>query len=170
VTRIQFVPRRAIALGAAALLAAGLAGCSVIGDLANQTSRDASGAVTESNDDADVFDVAVGDCIDSAALTGEVTTVPQIPCTEPHDSEAFHSLDLEDGDYPGESEVTSVASDECTGDAYEAYVGVAYEESLLQATYLYPTTSSWAQGDREILCLVYDPEGPTTGSLEGTAR
>ena len=32
------------------------------------------------------------------------------------------------------------------------------------------TAESWASGDREILCIIYDPAGQVTGSLEGAQR
>jgi len=33
-----------------------------------------------------------------------------------------------------------------------------------------PTEGSWSDGDREVLCLVYDPSAETVGSLAGAAR
>lgn len=161
---------RLLAVGVAAIAGLTLSGCSVIDSLSNKTERDETGQVTEANEEADVFDTQVGDCIGATVLEGEVETLPQVPCSEPHESEAYYSEDLPDGDYPGLPAIEEVAGPACTGPAFDTFVGIAYLDSLLEATYLHPTESSWAMGDREILCLIYDPAGPTTGTLEAAAR
>lgn len=48
---------------------------------------------------------------------------------------------------------------------------MSYDESVLEMSYLYPTSQTWSlNDDREILCIVADPEGASTGSLPGAAR
>ena len=151
-----------------------LSGCSLIGGLMNETQRDDSGQVTESNDDADVFSIQVGDCLQEpeANADGTVSTVPVVPCSEPHTYEAYQSslVDEGDGSYPGEDLVLDQAETVCL-DGFETFVGVAYESSELGFTYYYPTVETWESlGDREILCLIYDPAGEISGSLEGAGR
>lgn len=150
-------PRLLRVIAGAAIIAAGLAlsGCSSI-----------IGALTGEDD---VFSVEVGDCLNDADVSGEVQTVPIVDCAEPHDSEAYHSHLLPDGDYPGEQAISDAASDACL-DEFETFVGLHYDDSMLDATYYSPTTESWANGDREILCIVYDPAGQMTGSLAGAQR
>jgi len=156
----------AATLTAAALL---LSGCSLIGDLTNQTQRDPSGSVVEGNDDADVFAIKVGDCLNDATASGTVTEVPIVPCSEPHDSEAYASIQVEDGDFPGDEAIKEQADADCVA-AFGDFVGVEYNDSELEYTYYFPSAESWEQGDREILCEVYDPDSQTTGSLEGSER
>ena len=45
------------------------------------------------------------------AATGEVSEVPVVPCTEPHDSEVYFSYTIPDADtFPGTSRSTSTRS------------------------------------------------------------
>ncbi len=39
---------------------------------------------------------------------------------------------------------------------FESFVGKDYESSSLEITTLYPSSESWAQDDREIVCAVFD--------------
>ena len=144
---------------AAGLLVVGLGACS------DEPERDEAGDVTEAGDE-DVFEIAVGDCMtDSTA--GEVSDVPVVPCAEPHTSEVYHTFDVPDGDFPGD--FTQATEEGCLP-AFQTFVGMAYEESVLDFTTLEPTAGSWADGDREIVCLIVDPAGETTGTLQGANR
>ncbi len=119
----------------------------------------------------DVFDIGVGDCLPSeeTEVEGEVSTVQTVPCSEPHGGEAYAAGDMPDGVYPGELEIQEFADQFCI-DEFNLFVGTSYEYSELDFTYYVPTDQSWASGDREILCIVYDPNGDVTGTLEGAAR
>ena len=152
----------ALTVGAAVVA---LSGCSLLGNVTNNPiDLDPSDGT-----DTDVFTIKVGDCLNDGGSSGEVSSVPTIDCAEPHDSEAYASIMIPDGDYPGEDAVLTQADAECAAE-FASYVGIAYEESTLGFAYYYPTAQSWESGDREILCLVYDPAGQVTGSLEGAAK
>ena len=69
----------------------------------------------------------------------------------------------------GEAAVAAQAVTECTS-AFTSFVGLDYESSSLDFSYYSPTQESWASSDREILCLVVDPDGKTTGTLEAAAK
>lgn len=155
-----------VALAAAALL---LSGCSLLNQIANTTPRDPSGTATAANDDADVFSIKVGDCLNDATASGTVTTAPIVPCAQPHDSEAFKSIVMKDGDYPGDDAVKSQADEGCAA-AFADFVGISFDDSDLDISYYFPTSDSWANGDREILCTIYDDGVKTTGTLKGAAR
>ncbi|MCB7136993.1 septum formation family protein [Cellulosimicrobium marinum] len=133
--------------------------------------RDEAGAITEADDAADVFSIAVGDCTDdaedaSSTEAEEISTVAVVPCGEPHDNEVYASVLLDDGDYPGLEVVEAEADERCLGE-FEGFVGAAYEESAYDYWPMYPTAESWATGDREILCLVYHGElEKVTGTLK----
>lgn len=122
-------------------------------------------------EDADVFSIRVGDCLDEMDSNADetVSEVPKIDCGEPHDFEVFHTTDLSGGDtFPGEEEVAGLADEACL-DAFEGFVGVEWESSALEYTTLFPTAEGWEDhDDREALCMVFDPAGQTEGTLENT--
>ena len=118
---------------------------------------------------ANASDIKVGDCLNDSDVEDEVTTVPIVDCTLPHDREAYSSIILSDGSFPGADVIKQKAIDGCTTD-FNNFVGVNYDQSTLSFAYYYPTTESWANGDRQILCMIFDPAGKTTGSLDGAAK
>lgn len=152
----------ALAIAAATVA---LAGCSLLGQAGG------GGTGTDTGDgegtDTSAFEIKVGDCINDADVSGTVETVPIVACTEPHDSEAYASIIMDDGDFPGAEAVDSQAQSGCL-DAFEGYVGNSYDNSKLEISYYYPTEASWGTGDREILCTLYDPAGQSTGSAKGS--
>lgn len=141
-----------------------LTGCSLFGGSGNSPAATDSATKT-----ADVFTIKVGDCLNDADVEGEVSEVPTVDCAQPHDSEAFASITMADGDFPGEDAVKTQSQSGCT-EKFNSFVGVDYGTSKLDYSYYYPTAQSWEQGDREILCLILDPAGQTTGSLKDAAR
>lgn len=166
-TRAPRLPRgaRLLRRGAGSLvLAAGLAsvltGCGVIDTLSAGSDLQAPG----------VFTLAVGDCLDDATVADEVTSVPIVPCTKEHDSEVFATTQVDGDSFPGSDLLDARLREFCRGDAFQQFVGIAYAGSALETRGYYPTSASWASGDRELLCTIYDPAGRITGSLEGAAR
>lgn len=153
-------------IAAAGLL---LSGCSLLNQITNTTQRDPSGTPTAANDDADVFSIKVGDCLNDATASGTVTTAPIVPCSQPHDSEAYKSITMKDGDFPGQDAVKTQADEGCAA-AFADFVGLSYDDSNLKISYYFPTSDSWATGDREILCTIYDDGVKTTGTLKDATR
>ena len=154
----------AIAIGAATVA---LAGCSLLGQAGGGDTGTDGG--TGEGTDTDAFAIKVGDCLNDAEVAEEVSSVPVVDCSEPHDSEAYASIMMPDGDFPGGEAVTAAAEEGCLAE-FEGYVGIAYEESAFEVSFYFPTEGSWSGGDREILCTVYDPNGQTTGSAQGSAK
>lgn len=162
-------PRRLAALLPAALvLVMAVTGCSTF-ERTETPVRDESGAITETTENTDVFALRIGDCILDPGAEEEVTETPTVPCSEPHDFEAFHTADIAAETFPGDEAVSAEADQVCY-DAFGTFVGMSYDESVLGFTYYVPTAGSWEAGDREILCLIGDPEARTSGSLAGAAR
>jgi hypothetical protein len=146
-----------------------LSGCSLPGVTgAEEPVRDPSGMVTATSEAADVFSIRVGDCLDDGRSATEVDTVPTVPCTGPHDSEVYASVELSDGDYPGQDAIFARADEQCLVE-FEVFLGESWTVSPYDFSYYHPTEKSWNDGDREILCVIYDPAGPVTGSLAGAA-
>lgn len=149
--------KRALAVGALLL---SLSGCAAVSD-----------SVTPG--ETTVFAISAGDCLNDASEAGDVSTVPVVPCSEPHESEVYAVLVMENGDYPGDAAVAQQADDGCRA-AFTTYIGVAASQSRYMFNALYPTEDSWIGGDREILCrvaLVTDGAiEKVTGSLKGVAE
>ncbi|MEN9620472.1 MAG: hypothetical protein RL499_665 [Actinomycetota bacterium] len=163
-------PRRRLlgAFIATAAVAVAVSGCSLLEPLGTNTQpvRDENGAIIEANEQTDAFALVVGDCLNDATTSGEVQTVHTVPCDEPHDSEVYSSQRLGESSYRGDAVVVSEAEALCL-EAFEVFVGEPYLDSRFDFSYYYPTEASWSNGDREVLCVIYDPEGPVTGSLKG---
>lgn len=164
---------RAAATTAIAAAALGLSGCGLLlpggGSGLDEALQELEQLETPNGTvEEDVFDIAVGDCFPGDTGTGEIVTVETVACSEPHASEAYAAEDMADGSYPGEPEIQTFADDFCRTE-FESFIGISFDQSTLQLTYLHPTQESWTMGDREILCIVYDPSGDLTGSLQGAA-
>lgn len=119
------------------------------------------GAIATDGFDEDtisIYDVHPGQCIDFADDSDVAGDVPRRDCDEPHDGEVFlvGSVGSAD-DFPGTSELERRAEAVCIGDAFEQYVGTAYDDSALDVTYVTPSEDSWAAGDRDVVCVATLP-------------
>lgn len=119
-----------------------------------------------------VLDLSVGTCFDDPRTTEEIESVATVPCNAPHDNEVFALLEHPagpDASYPGRKPLTEFAEQECQGELFTDFVGIGWRESQYATSQLTPTEGSWAEGDREIICLLYD-NAPLTGSVRGSGR
>jgi hypothetical protein len=116
--------------------------------------------------------LVVGDCIKNPPR-GEVFAVNRVPCVLSHGAEVYAVLQhpAAPGEpFPGQEGITTYSEEVCLA-AFESYVGVAYENSTLDVKFIRPEPAGWEErNDREITCLVADPDGPTLGSVKGTNR
>ena len=112
-------------------------------------------------------DFEVGTCFDETA-----DGYPEVLCDSPHDAEVYASLAYPDqGVYPGQNAFEGWAEPVCYA-RFERYTGIRYEESNLDFGYLYPGSEGWADGDRAVICYLFDPSGDLTrpvGTNSGTA-
>ena len=173
----------ALAIPVALLLAAGVAACGgetpvttstgsaqeTSGGGAASTKPTASGGET-----ASVMNLKVGDCFNYNDSSTQVSAVEAVSCDAPHMYEVYNNSDIDEKKYstaPTGDDLNTEISLACY-DAFEMYVGVAYEESATyEVTSFYPTTGSWAQGDRTINCLITSKDGqPTTGSARDAKK
>lgn len=100
---------------------------------------------------SNVFELAVGDCFDDGAASDEVSEVPIVQCSEPHDNEVYSVHEITDDAYPG----FDITGDRADGLCLADFELLRAETSELDIGWLIPTERSWANGDREILCFVY---------------
>lgn len=138
------------------------------GCLSDEPERDQSGAIQSKVDNADIFAIKVGDCL-GETVEEEIDTVKAIPCAEEHVSEVYAEKKLPAGSFPSRKDLDEMNEEFCSP-AFEKFVGVSYDESKLDLTYIEPTKLSWLEGDRTVQCLVSDPKGPVKGSLKGVER
>ncbi|MFP3963681.1 DUF4190 domain-containing protein [Actinomadura fulvescens] len=108
----------------------------------------------------------VGDCINdnsgaSTATDGpvKVESVKVVPCNAPHDGEVLATFRLAMATLPSESQMSKVASAGC-----QQRIGRRLSRDPARAnlatSYYFPTTQSWASGDRMITCVaVHAREG-----------
>jgi hypothetical protein len=112
----------------------------------------------------------LGNCLDKAKLEdANKDTDPFVSCTKPHDLEVFSHFALKGDEYPSVESIVSDAAARCAK-SFTKFVGVDFGISALDFSYYYPTQSSWAGGDRMVDCVIFDPDGKTTGSLKHERR
>ncbi|EAR24324.1 hypothetical protein A20C1_00515 [marine actinobacterium PHSC20C1] len=159
--------RRALAISTVVVAAVALSGCSIVERVTNEISDvvDPGDGTTQN-----IFDLEVGDCEVGDHNGGEVSTTKTVDCTEPHDSEIYSVSYLPEGDYPESAAIDAQAEKDCLA-AFGPFIGAEWEDSIYDITWYFPTEGSWSDGDREILCLVYDGQlEQITGSLAGVAK
>ncbi|GAB2453337.1 hypothetical protein HD599_002784 [Conyzicola lurida] len=146
-----------------------LSGCSVLENIfPAQAERDDETQEISEGGQQDVFEVAVGDCFNDEGDSSEISDLPAVPCTEPHDNEIYYLFDLPGDEFPADIDAQSDAG--CLAQ-FAAFIGVEYDVST-QIDYfpIQPTAETWEAGDREVICSVYDIAAQTTGTLAGAAR
>jgi len=94
-------------------------------------------------------------------------------CSIPHDGEVFAVVTVP-GDaaaaFPGETEMVKRSQASCLA-RFEPFVGIEYATSALRIAVLRPTATTWAAGDRTVVCSVYDENlDPLVGSVRLTGR
>jgi len=152
-----------LAAVAAAVLLSGCAALPASDDI-EQHGKPLGAAATAAHE----FAFQSGDCLVVRA-GGGAESEQVVPCTEPHDEEAFYEFTLSGGAFPGDDSIWTVAEQNC-GPQFEMFVGLDYTASSLDWFYHGPVRDSWDAGFRQVVCIVYDPVGQVTGSLAGAVR
>ena len=123
------------------------------------------------DEERDVNDLEVGDCVELDTDALELSALPLVECDEPHQGEVFLVDELFErgGEFPGTESISRRIEDTCGGDAFEDYVGVPYLESQYELYYAAPSPQTWDAGDRTVVCFVIRPDGGTLDeSVEGS--
>ena len=139
-------------------------------NIATEADRDDSGAIVDAGN-IGAFQLRSGDCFNDAGYSFEgeeqISSLPGVPCTQPHDNEVYAVFDVSLSSYPSsEDAMFEHALEKCL-DRFPGFVGRDYETSELDILTLYPTQTSWRQNDREVVCAVYDINST---QLVGSAR
>jgi hypothetical protein len=148
---------------------AGAAVATVIG-ITTVAERNSDGEITGAGA-VSAFEMRVGDCFgDEAFENTEISEVPAVPCSQPHDNEVYATFDLS-GEWPGSERVEELAHEGCL-ERFVGAIGKSYEDSEIDYTPIYPTEGSWTErNDREVVCVGYHMEyEELTGSIIGSRR
>jgi hypothetical protein len=159
--------RRTLAISTVAVATVALSGCSIL----TQATKGMSDAVGPGPGTTQhVFSLTVGDCEAAAPAEGEVSETTVLDCAEPHQGEIYAASYLPEGEFPGDAPIEAQAENDCSTE-FELFVGAYVADSMYNFSWYYPTEESWVDGDREILCIAYNPDGEDIiGSLEGVAK
>ncbi|MEX1249276.1 MAG: septum formation family protein [Acidimicrobiia bacterium] len=110
-----------------------------------------------------------GPCYDLEVEDGLVTGWAEVSCDGPRDVEAFFWAEFNDEPFPGDEYIADAAADTCA-EAFEVYVGTTVGQSQYDLDWIVPSEATWAEGDREAVCLVVSGTGsPLTGTVKGSA-
>lgn len=95
--------------------------------------------------------------------------VTRTDCRAKHDAEVMLRSRLAGSrTWPGEDALDRKALKVCEA-AFPRYVGLALNESLLDVDYITADRAGWEDGDRTVICLVFDPnEEWTTRALKAS--
>lgn len=106
-----------------------------------------------------------GDCLADVTEATSVSRVPRIPCDQAHQGEVFAVFTVAADAFPGVDELDSRSEAGCQ-QRFSAYAGGAANLKM-DLYYLHPTQTSWAAGDRTVICIAADQSGSSTGSIKG---
>ncbi|MGH8936240.1 MAG: septum formation family protein [Acidimicrobiia bacterium] len=143
----------------------------VVVSACGEATRGEGGTVVEEGR-VSAFEVEVGDCFNDPEDLSAVVDVEAVPCQQAHDNEIFALPQYPAGPeeaYPGDEEVDSFAEQACL-EAFAGYVGIPYEDSVFIYGTISPRAETWADGDREVICILYDPDQKLEGSMQGSRR
>ncbi|MEY2421399.1 MAG: hypothetical protein QOI95_1466 [Acidimicrobiaceae bacterium] len=108
--------------------------------------------------------LAVGDCFNSDQFTPGLSIDPRgvhlVACAEPHQHEVYaieRNAESSTTPFPGDQAMSAFADDVCLGD-FEPALGVDYRQSSLDFATITPDATSWAAGDRSVICVVHDAD------------
>lgn len=153
-------------VGAAILAVAAFGGAGAFDD---NTVRDDTGSIVEGGG-LGAFAVQIGDCF-NIPEEELIMSLEAVPCSLPHDAEAYASFDQPGTEWPGQDAVSETSGWGCY-DRFQTFVGIPWDDSELDFWYLEPTKESWEEGDdREVTCALTSFDGSQlTGSMRGANR
>ncbi len=152
-----------------AVLALCLSACTPGGPVAGGSPGPVTSAAASATPTPDpVAELKVGDCTGPIDLSGaSITTLPAVPCDQPHYYEVHATLPLSGETFPGTDILANQAAAQCAP-SFVAYVGVEPEYGRYASAYIAPDDAAWAAPEnRVITCLVGSADGGLIGSAKG---
>ena len=99
-----------------------------------------------------IFQLSPGQCFDRPSAEG-LYEVSVVPCEVAHDLQMYALFQLEEPSWPGDDRVQELSDVGCRAE-FSAFTGTAPERSDLGYTMYTPSSGSWAEGDRQVLCAL----------------
>jgi hypothetical protein len=124
-----------------------------------------------------------GDCLTGANMQLNTSSpwpklTQAVPCDQGHTAEVFYANNSywsKSSPYPGNAAITKDGNTACDN-AFQSYVGVAYNKSIYTWDNIVPNSSTWTTGDRGLHCVAYyqttgHPAGETLhASIRGSGK
>jgi hypothetical protein len=149
-----------------------LAGAGLLALACGGATRDEAGTIIGPGN-VSALELHVGDCFNDPSDTeAQVSSLAAVPCDDAHDNQVFALIDYTASDeaFPGQQALLDFSNEACTA-PFSSFVGTTYAESRFVISALLPSADSWDQGDREVVCLLYDSSLESwTGTAEGRAE
>jgi hypothetical protein len=119
-----------------------------------------------------VFELQPGMCVNNPELSsGLVTDLSAVACELPHTHEVYFKVTYNPPDGAFDAQRVASFADEQCAQAFTTYVGVPYDRSKYYFLHLAPSAESWKeQGDRDVVCLLFQQGATLTGSAKGSAQ
>jgi hypothetical protein len=114
-----------------------------------------------------VFALRPGQCFQNPSASQTVlgvTYVTVVPCTTPHNAQAFVLFTAQGTGYPGTEALKRQADSGCHA-RIKGNVQPSKIKNSMTLHYLYPLEASWASGHRTITCLIVNSKPNLTTSL-----
>ncbi|MET8048953.1 hypothetical protein ABZU75_15265 [Streptosporangium sp. NPDC005286] len=107
--------------------------------------------------------IEAGECFTDPAYSPEATEVVVLytPCREQAANQSYGFVHAPDGEWDPAA-LTTFARESCRRGFDSNWSGES--ASGLDFYPVMPTRETWADGDRDVMCVVYSPEGPMNGS------
>ncbi|MBB5872393.1 hypothetical protein F4553_005827 [Allocatelliglobosispora scoriae] len=117
------------------------------------SARNSAGAVTTPGT-VKLTTLKKGDCIDTSKIQEgvEFSTVPAVPCNQPHDAEIYAIFSLTGSTWPGDAKVADLAETGCTT-RMKTFLPSKSAQAKYDIFFIHPAESGWIRGDRSVSCL-----------------
>ena len=120
------------------------------------------------------FEMQVGDCFDDPTdAEAQVSSLSAVPCESPTTTRSSRCSSMPrraTRPTPASRTLLDYSSEACVA-PFAPFVGKIYAESHFVISALFPSSESWDQGDREVVCFLYDLTlEPWDGTAEGRAE
>ncbi|WP_329101570.1 hypothetical protein OG792_21440 [Micromonospora sp. NBC_01699] len=111
-----------------------------------------------------ILDIEGGECFSDPAYLDRANDVVVLykPCEERADNESYGFVQAADGEWHRPA-VAAYGWQECGRDFVRRWGGQS--ESGMDFYPVLPTAETWADGDRSIMCVVYNPDGKITRNM-----
>jgi len=133
----------------------------------------ACGGGAEPGSETSVFRIRPGDCFNDPPAERQLDQVDVVRCDQPHDNEVFAAIEhpaAPEEPFPGRDALVGYAEQGCP-EPFADYVGATYDQSRFSLFPIVPSADTWAKGDRQIICALYDHRaGKLTGSVRGSGQ